>query len=239
MDDGIVRVAFEQDPRKCPLEPRVEHIMQEEIGQHRTDDTALRRALRPVLQCAVRPLHRRTKPPGSVQSNPREVGMVRDGALDQFMRDGIKKRFDVQIDDPVGRPASVPGLPHGVERGLARAVAIRVGMEMRVHHRLEDHLHHGLRHAVGHRRNAQRPNAAVVLRYFDEPHGRRKIRARRHPIPDLVEVVLEVRFECRDGLAVHPRGPLVRLDPLIRVPHETLRNHIRLGVRHRLLPHAG
>ena len=173
VDDGIVRVAFERDPRIRPLHPVVEHVMQEEIRQHRTDDPAVRRAFRPRLPRAVRPLHRGTQPPGNVQADPREVGLVRDGALNQVMRNGPKEVLDVQIDDPVARPAALPGHADGVERGRPRAIAIRVGVEVRVHHRLEHQRHHGLRHTIGHRRNAQRAHAATVLRYFDQPHGRR------------------------------------------------------------------
>ena len=109
-------------------------------------------------------------------------------------------------------------------------------MELRIHHRLQHHLHHGLCDAIGHSRNAQRARAAVVLRYFDEPHGRWKIRARRHPVPDLIEIALQVLLERRQRLAIHTRGSTVCLDPLIRVPHELLRNRVRLCLRHRLLP---
>ena len=140
------------------------------------------------------------------------------------MRNGIKERFDVQIDDPVGRPASLPRHSHRVERRLAGAIAVRVRMELRFHQRLQDHLHHGLRHAIRHGRNAQRARAAVVLRDLDEPHGRRKVRARRHPIPDLVEIALQVLLERRQRLAIHARSSSVRLHPLIRFPHELLRN---------------
>ena len=81
---------------------------------------------------------------------------------------------------------------------------------MRVHQRLQDHLHDRLRHAVGDRRNAEGARAAVVLRYLDEPHRRREVGARRHPIPDLVEVVLQVRLERRQRLAIHARSATVR-----------------------------
>ena len=85
MDDRIVRIALERDARISPLHPEIERVMQEEIGQQRTDDTALRRALRPLLHGAVRPLHRGTQPPRNVQPDPRHVRVVRDGALDQVM----------------------------------------------------------------------------------------------------------------------------------------------------------
>jgi hypothetical protein len=101
---------------------------------------------------------------------------------------------------------------------------------------LHDHLDHRLRHAVGNGRNAERARAAVVLRYLDEPHGWRMVRTRRHPIPDLVQVTLQVLFECRQGHAVHPRSAAVRLHPLVGFPDELLRNAVRLCLRHRLLP---
>ena len=114
----------------------------------------MRGPFRPFLPCAIRPLHRRAKPPGDVEPDPRNVGVVRDRSFDEVMRNGVKETFDVHIDDPVGGPASLPGRSHCIERGFAGTVAIRVGMEMRLHQRLEDHLRHGLGHAIGYSRNA-------------------------------------------------------------------------------------
>src|SRR5262249_43531045 len=50
MDDYIVSKTLEVDARKRPRHPHVERIMQEQIGQERTDDTALRGAFRPFHQ---------------------------------------------------------------------------------------------------------------------------------------------------------------------------------------------
>src|SRR5262249_43343203 len=74
------------------------------------------------------------------------------------------------------------------------------------------------------------------LWYLDEPHRRREVRARRHPIPELVEVALQVLLEHRQRLAIDTSGTLVRLHPLVRIPHELLWNHVRLCFRHRFLP---
>jgi hypothetical protein len=38
MDDRIVRIPLEGDAREGPPHPEVERIVQEEIGQQRTDD---------------------------------------------------------------------------------------------------------------------------------------------------------------------------------------------------------
>ena len=62
------------------------------------------------------------------------------------------------------------------------------------------------------------------------------IRARRHPIPDLVQVTLQVLLERRQGHAVHARSTAVRLHPLVSFPDELLGNVVRLCLRHRLLP---
>jgi len=72
------------------------------------------------------------------------------------------------------------------------------------------------------------------FRNFDCPHRRRKVGPRRHPIPDLVQVVLQIGFELFDRLPVHPGGTLVRLNALVRLPHEPLRNVKRLILRIRL-----
>jgi hypothetical protein len=109
-------------------------------------------------------------------------------------------------------------------------------VELRFHQRLQDHLDDGLRHPIGNGRYAERTRAAIILRYLDEPHGRRMVRTRRHPIPDLVQVALQVLLECRQGHAVHARSTAVRLHPLVGFPDEQLRNVIRLCLRHRLLP---
>src|SRR6516164_115330 len=62
------------------------------------------------------------------------------------------------------------------------------------------------------------------------------IRARRHPVPELIQVTLQVQFECRQRYSIHARSTAVRLDPLVSFPNEALRNVVRLRLRHRLLP---
>ena len=81
--------------------------------------------------------------------------------------------------------------------------------------------------------------AACRLRSFSistSRTGGRKIRARRHPVPDLVKVALQVLLERRQRHAIHARSTSVRLHPLVGFPDELLRNVIRLCLRQRLLP---
>src|SRR6266542_3554731 len=236
MHDGVVRVALERDARIVPLHPQIKRVVEKQVGQQRTDDTTLRRALAPRLQGSIHSLYRGTEPPPNVQTNPRHVGVVGHGALDQIMIQTVKERFDVQIDHPVSLPASFPRHPHRVERRSARSIAVRIAVEHRLHHRLQHHLHDRLRNSIGNRGNAEWTHAAVSFRYLDEPHRRREVRARRHPIPDLVQVPLQIFFECRQRLAIHARCTAVRLHPLIRFPNALLRHVVGLRLRHRLLP---
>ena len=92
-------------------------------------------------------------------------------------------------------------------------------MEHWLHPRLQMHGHHGLGDAVGDGRNPQGSGAAAVLfRYLHRLDRGREVTARRHPIPDLVQVVLQVGFELCDGPPIDTRSAAVLLDPLERLP---------------------
>ncbi len=92
------------------------------------------------------------------------------------------------------------------------------------------HGHDRLGDPIGHGRHAEDSRAAPMsLLDLHRAHGRRNVRSRRHPIPDLVQVVLQIRLELRDRLPVHPGCALVRLDFLPRLPDRPLRNLKRLA----------
>ncbi len=75
-----------------------------------------------------------------------------------------------------------------------------------------------------------------ALGYLDEPHRRRVIRTRRHPVPDLVQVSLKVLLERRQGNAINATRPAVRPYLSVGVPDQLLRNFEWLCLRQRLLP---
>src|SRR5262249_44046327 len=85
MDDRIVSIALELDRRKIPAHPVIERVVQEQVGEQRTDDTTLRRALRSLFLGAVWSSHRGSQPPRDVQSDPWKVGVFCDSALDKIM----------------------------------------------------------------------------------------------------------------------------------------------------------
>ena len=93
--------------------------------------------------------------------------------------------------------------------------------------------------AVGDDRGyAQAALASVLLRYADRPDRRREVRARRHPIPNPVEIVLQVLLEHLDRLSIDASRSVVRLDPSVGFPNHPLGNTKRLRVARRLLPLA-
>src|SRR5664280_3080023 len=68
------------------------------------------------------------------------------------------------------------------------------------------------------------------LRYFYRPHRWREVAPRRHPVPDLVQIVLQIGFEVLDGTPVHPRCTLIVLDLLPRLLTDTLNEEDRDGL---------
>ena len=68
----------------------------------------------------------------------------------------------------------------------------------------------------------------MILRYLNRSHRPREIAPRRHPIPQLVEVVHLVGREIVDAHSVHARRSTVRSDLLPRLENETLPNFKRL-----------
>src|SRR5262249_56062985 len=77
---------------------------------------------------------------------------------------------------------------------------------------------------------------ATGLWYLDRPDRRRKVTARRHPIPKLVKIVFQIFLKLRDRLFVDSCCSFIRFDPSIRLPNFTLRNREGFCLVHRLLP---
>jgi hypothetical protein len=100
-------------------------------------------------------------------------------------------------------------------------------MEQRLHLWLQPCLDHLLRNAIGHSRNAQLSFATVFLWYLHRPDRWRKVAARRHPIPDLVKVLLQLLFKIFDRLIIDPGCSLILLHPLVRFPNLLLRKGVQ------------
>src|SRR5215469_7262696 len=96
------------------------------------------------------------------------------------------------------------------------------------HERLQGSFDHHLGDAVGDRGYPQRPGSPIVLRYVHPSHRRRKVAARCQPIPQLVEVVFEIRLKVRDRLSIHASRTLVGSHAFVGFPDFSFRNLKRL-----------
>jgi hypothetical protein len=157
----------------------------------------------------------------------------------QLPVDIIEEGFDVQIEHPVVAPAALPRHAHGVERRLAGSVSVRVVVEVRLHERFQEPFDHHLGDAISDRGYPQRPGSTIILRYVHPSHRRRKIAARRQPIPELVEVVRQISLEVRNRLTIHASRTLVGSYPLVGFPYFPFRNVERLCSIHAVPPVAG
>ena len=95
--------------------------------------------------------------------------------------------------------------------------------------RLQPAGYHRLGHSVRDRWHAKgsRPTA-MRFRYLHRLHRRRKVRPRGHPIPDLVQVVLQILLEYLERHPVHTRRTLIGFNLPIGLPYLPLRNIKRL-----------
>src|ERR1700681_3763865 len=69
---------------------------------------------------------------------------------------------------------------------------------------------------------------AMGFRYLHSLHRRRKVGPRRQPIPDPVQIVLQILVELLESHPVHPRRTLIGLPLPIGLPYLPLRNIKRL-----------
>src|SRR5579863_4436065 len=97
-------------------------------------------------------------------------------------------------------------------------------MEMWINLRFQPRFHNLLRDSIRHSGNAQTSFSATLFRYLYCPDWRWKVAARRHSIPDSVEILLHSLFKILNRLTIDACRSLVRLHSLIRFPDLFLRN---------------
>jgi hypothetical protein len=172
-----------------------------------------------LVQGTVGVLDRSGQPPLHVQHHPRLVGVGRHRLDDQVMRAAVGKRLDVQIEHPVGFPAALPARGHRVDRRPPHPVAVGDGVEDLLNPLLQPPGHHGLGDPVGDGGHAEHPDpASLPFGIGTARTGGGEVAARGHPVPDLVQVALEILLERLDRAPVHTRRPSIGLDVLVRPP---------------------
>ncbi|MBC2586876.1 recombinase family protein [Rhodococcus aetherivorans] len=183
----------------CPLRWRRKH-------------SPLRGSPVPGSARAIRMEHIGAQPALHVQHDPSfGIGIeVTNKRLDhQLVVDGVEERTHVDLDHPRTLPTPSRAHRHRIQRAAPGAITVGIRVEHLLHPRHQPVRHHRLGDPIGDRRDTQHPLPAVAFRDRHRPHRLRMIRARGHPIPDLVQIVLQIGLELLEALPVHPRSTLV------------------------------
>jgi len=154
--------------------------------------------------------------------------MLPNRAQQKRVVDVVKQTFDVEFQNPVVIPATLSRHPDSIERRFPGPIAIGVRQEYRVQVRFDHLLDNHLRHPVGHGWHAQKPLPASLFRNGDGADRWRKVASRTHPVPELVEVSLQVGIELFDRLTVHSGGTCIGFDRLIGFVNQLLVDTERL-----------
>ena len=108
-----------------PRHPDVERIMQEKIGQQRTNDAPLRSFPRALHKGPIRKLHGSRQPPLNIEPYPFAIRMLIQCLQQQPMLDVVEQCLDIELQNPVILPAAPARDFHSIQRGFLRPVADR------------------------------------------------------------------------------------------------------------------
>ena len=102
---GVVGVPGEPNAGQMPRHPEIERVMQEQIGQDRRNDAALRRALVARLKLPFHALHRRSQPTLDVEQNPGFLTVLAQSRHQEAVIEIVEQPSDVELHHPVLVPA--------------------------------------------------------------------------------------------------------------------------------------
>jgi len=151
--------------------------------------------------------------------------------------DVVEQTFDIKLKNPTVLPTPLSRDSNCVQRRFSRPVTVGVWKEYGLETWLNGLLDHHLRHAICHSGHTQNPLASSLFGNGDGEHRRRKVGPRTHPVPDLVEISLQVGFELFEGLPVRTRRTTVGFHRSKRFQHLLFIDSKRLVCRtHRSPP---
>lgn len=101
--DDVVGIPFKLDAGKSPLQPYIEHVVQEEVRQQGADDSTLRRASFALNKAPVLQHRRCLQPTFDVEKCPTAFGVLTHCLEQQLMIDVVEEPFDVDVQNPVER----------------------------------------------------------------------------------------------------------------------------------------
>lgn len=145
-------------------------------------------------------------------------------------------KYAIKLHHPVIPPAAFTSDRHGLLRRPPGPVPIRVRMEDRVQFWFDEKLDDGLRNTVRDRGHSQLARASRCLGNLNLLDRRREVRPRRHPVPQLVQILRQILLEVGDGLIIDAGSTAVGLDLLVCLPYRALRYAVRFRRGHAAHP---
>lgn len=144
---SVIRIPTPWQVGMCPLHPKVEGIVQEEIGEYRANDAPLRGSACSLYQFSVL-LHGSRQPSLDVQQRPFVRYMLPYYLQQQIVRKVVEQPLDVELKDPIVLPASLARHSYCIQGRFTRPVAIGVRQKDRFQVRLDQLFDHHLRDPV-------------------------------------------------------------------------------------------
>jgi hypothetical protein len=151
--------------------PDVECKMQEDIGQKRANDSALRRPLLSQHKRTIFVLHRDFEPPLNVEQYPSTLCVLAHRAQNQPMVKVVKEPSNVEVNHPVLAPAPLARCRYRIMCRLFHSISIGVVVKIRLYQRLQIFLDNRLRNPIRHGRYAQRSHTSIFLQFTDRTAG--------------------------------------------------------------------
>src|SRR6266853_2247126 len=237
--DDVVGIPLKRHTTKNPPQPNIERIVQEQVGQQWADYTTLRRSLFPRHQLTVLQHRRRFQPTFDVEQYPGAFRVLAYCPEKKLMIDTVEEAFDVDVHDPVVTPAPLACRPDRINRRAPWPISVGVLMKHWLQERFQISANNLLCDAVCNRWNPQRSRSTIRLRNFYSAHRGRHVAARRHSVPELIEVPSKLGLEALNRLPIYSSCSLVGLHTLEGLPYFSLRYVKRLCLVHAAPPVTG
>ena len=190
-----------------PSHPLIKHVMKEQVRQQRTDNSALRGALLPLYRVLLpRSANGALSHRSMYENDPATVRMFPYRTHKQFMIDVVEQTLEYQTPAPSHNASIAFAYPPAHHARFARPIPVGVRDESVAPLSVPSTsltTIWAIRSATVGTPRTLVPSA--LLRYRYRLYRWRKVRSRRHPIPELVEIIFQILLKLLDRLLIDSR----------------------------------
>ena len=129
---SIISVAGERATRHVPPHPPIEGVVHEEIHQHGTHNTTLRRTAITWTNLSGLGYRGRLQPSPNIQQHPLTIRVLAQCLHQQIVIEIVESSFDIKLNHPVMLPAPLTCHSNRILRRPSWPIAIRVRIKMRL-----------------------------------------------------------------------------------------------------------